>query len=150
MKDPKIFCFAIEPSPKLSRKDHALSVVFNSFAPVFRYRVQNGKPIKETVLNEELWQSDEIVYARTHKRTISYIGKTNGTLKSRVQDHLRRIPKYSKPKDLDYRDWAEGKTITIYAHKPKSKNYLGLRVPIHAGLEHTLIDEIKPPFVSRK
>lgn len=138
------------PSLKLTLKDHAQSVVFNSFAPVFRYRVQNGKPIKEKVLNEELWQSDGVVYARSHKKMIAYIGKSDGPLKSRIKAHLRLIPKYSKPKDIAYRDWAEGKTITIFAHKPKNKNYLGLQVPIHAGLEHVLIDKIQPPFVSRK
>lgn len=135
--------------PNLSQKDHAQSVVFK-FLPVFRYKVQDGQPINEKVLDEELWQSDGVVYARTDKKTIAYIGKTNGTLKSRVKDHLRRIPKYSKSKDLDYIFWAEGKTITIFAHKPKNKNYLGLSVPQHPGLEYALIDAINPPFVSRK
>ena len=143
--------FLIDPYiPKFSQKDHAQSVVFKSFSPVFRYKVKNGLPLEEEIIDEELWQSDGVVYARTHKQEIVYIGKTNATLKSRVQDHLRRIPKYSKPKDLSYRSWAEGKTITIFAHKPKNKNYLGLSVPIHTGLEHALIDAIKPTFVSRR
>ena len=143
--------FLIDPYiPKFSQKDHAQSVVFKSFSPVFRYKVKNGLPLEEEIIDEELWQSDGVVYARTHKQEIVYIGKTNATLKSRVQDHLRRIPNYSKPEDLRFRRWAEGKTITIFAHKPKNKNYLGLSVPIHTGLEHALIDAIKPTFVSRR
>ena len=91
--------FLIAPyMPKLSQKDHAQSVVFKYFVPVFRYKVQDGQPINEEVLDEELWQSDGVVYARTDKKTIAYIGKTNGTLKSRVKDHLRRIPKIFKAK----------------------------------------------------
>ena len=137
-------------SPKPTQKDHARAIVLNSFTPVFRYKVENGHPIKEKILNEELWQSDGVVYARIHRKEIAYIGKTNSTLKGRIKDHLRRMPNYSRSKDIEYRDWAEGKTITLYAHKPNNKDYLGLSVPIHTGLEHALIDAIKPPFVSRK
>jgi hypothetical protein len=126
------------------------SVIFNSFVPAYQYCVKHGKPVSGKVLNEDIWDAAGVVYARTHKQEIVYIGKTNATLKSRVQDHLRRIPNYSKPEDLRFRRWAEGKTITIFAHKPKNKNYLGLSVPIHTGLEHALIDAIKPTFVSRR
>jgi hypothetical protein len=126
------------------------SVVFNTFTPTFSYRVKNGLPIEGKVLDEDIWNAAGVVYARTHEQDIVYIGKTNGRLKSRIKDHLRRIPKYEKAIDIEYRDWAEGKTVTIYAHKPENKSYLGLSIPIHVGLEHALIDDIKPRFVSRK
>jgi hypothetical protein len=145
----KLFLFA-PYMPKRSRKDHAQSVVFKSFVPAFRYKVENGLPLEEEIIDEELWQSDGVVYARTDKKAIAYIGKTDGPLKSRVRDHLRRLPNYTKPKDIAFRVWAEGKIITIYAHKPNNKNYLGLSVPQHLGLEYALIDAIQPQFVARK
>ena len=126
------------------------SVIFGSFTPVYRYRVEDGKPVGGEVLDEDLWNASGVVYARTNLQEIIYIGKTDRALKYRIKEHLGYIPKYNKPKDIAYRDWAEGKTITIYAHKPKGVDYLGLSIPIHVGLEHALINEINPAFVSRK
>ncbi len=130
----------------------AQSIVFNSFTPTYQYRIKNGQPVEEKILDEKQWEAAGVVYARADAKTksIVYIGKTDGPLKDRVNDHLRRIPGYTKPKDTDYRDWAENKIITIYAHQPKRKSCLGLSIPIHSGLEHALIDAIDPKFVSRK
>lgn len=126
------------------------SIVFKHFLPVFSYNVKNGEPVEGAILNKDLWGKSGVVYARTHENKILYIGKADGPLKTRIMDHLRRIPRYKKTKDIKYRDWAEGKTVTIYAHKPKQVQYLGLSVPLYVGLEHALIDAIKPPYVSRK
>ncbi len=127
-----------------------LSVVFNRFTPVFRYKVVNKKICNEQILDESLWNMSGAVYFRAYRKSIVYIGKTNGPLKSRIRDHLRRFAKYEKPKDIEYRDWAENKIIKIYAYHPNEVTHLGLKVPIHNGLEHALIDAIKPRFVSRK
>jgi len=54
--------FLIGPSDsKLKQKD-VQSTLFKSFAPVFRYKIKDGEPIKEKVLNEELWEASEVVY----------------------------------------------------------------------------------------
>ncbi len=126
--------------------------IFNSFVPTYRYRVKDGKIINGKILNEKLWEASGVVYARTHKnsKAVVYIGKTDGPLKTRIKDHLRRIPRYTKPKDIDYREWAEGKAVTIYAYQPKKISCLGLTISTQAGLEHALIEAIDPMFVSRK
>ncbi len=130
----------------------AYSVIFNSFSPTYRYRIENGKPVHREVLNEELWKSSGVVYARVNEmeREAVYIGKTDNRLSVRIADHLRRIPQYSRKKDIDFREWAEGKTVTIYAYKPKKVRRLGISISTHAGLESALIDSIKPMFVARK
>jgi len=134
----------------IAPQSDASSVIFNSFTPTFSYRVTNGQPADETVLDEALWEASGVTYARTNGQTVVYVGKCDGPLKSRIKDHLRRLTRYTKPKDIAYRDWAENRTITIYAHRPPPTNYLGLSVPVHVGLEQALIDEINPHFVSRR
>ncbi len=124
--------------------------IFSFFVPTYQYRVCKGQSVDGKVLSEKLWNSTGVVYARTYRKEVVYIGKTDGPLKRRVKDHLQRITRYTKQKDIDYREWAEGKTVTIYAYQPEKAYRLGLPVPTHVGLEHTLIDEIKPKFVSRK
>jgi hypothetical protein len=133
-------------------QDAPSSVIFNSFTPTYQYRIEMGEMVSGNILDEELWQSAGVVYARVHekRREVVYIGKTDGILRNRINDHLRRIPRYLKQKDIDYREWAEGKTITIYAHKPKRVMRLGLSISTHVGLESALIDSINPLFVSRR
>ena len=124
--------------------------LFDKFRAVLSYEVEDGKPINAKVLDERLWGASGVVYARVHRGEIVYVGKADGQLGKRMKDHLRRIPLYSKEKDIKFREWAEGKTITIYAHQPKPVKVLGLVVSAHAGLERALIDEFKPRFVARR
>jgi hypothetical protein len=126
------------------------ATIFNFFSPTFRYFVRNGKPVDQEILDEKLWNSSEVVYARSDGQEIPYIGKTDGKLRGRIKDHLRLIPKFTKEKDIKYREWAEGKTITIYAYQPDKVECLGLPIAVHVGLEHALIDAIKPWAVARK
>ena len=119
------------------------------FRLVCQYRVKNRKACDRIVFNESLWQSSGVVYARTWRKKVLYIGKADGKLSRRIAEHFRRIPKYVKSKDVNYRKWANGKTITIWAFKPKSVKLFGLRIPIHAGVEAALIKKFKPPYVSR-
>jgi hypothetical protein len=127
-------------------------IILNSFTPAYQYRIKNGDPVAGKILDEKLWCSAGVVYARVCEkvRDIVYIGKTDGKLKGRILDHLRRITEYTKPRDIEYREWAEGKTVTIYAHKPKKVNCLGMTISTHAGLESALIDSINPKFVFRR
>ncbi len=131
-------------------KKQIQSVVFDLFTPVYRYKVVNKKTCNEKILDESLWNTSGTVYIRAYRKSIVYVGKTNGPLRVRIRDHLRRLLKYEKQKDIEYRNWAENKTITIYAYHPNKIKRLGLSIPIHHGLEHALIDAIKPKFVSRK
>mgnify|MGYP001593455712 CR=1 FL=1 len=119
------------------------------FRLVCQYRVKNGKACDRIVFNENLWQSSGVVYARTWRKKVLYIGKADGKLSRRIAEHFGRIPKYVKSKDVNYRKWANGKTTTIWAFKPKSVKLFGLRIPIHAGAEAALIKKFKPPYVSR-
>ncbi len=131
--------------PKLIAPNRLL----RKFVPVCQYRIKNRKVCILTRLNEELWQSSRVVYARTWRKKVLYIGKADGKLSRRIAEHFRRIPKYVKSKDVNYRKWANGKTITIWAFKPKSVKLFGLRIPIHAGVEAALIKKLKPPYVFR-
>jgi len=124
--------------------------LFDAFIPVFRYRVHQAEPVDQEVLNKEMWNAEGVVYALRANGTILYIGSTRGRLRTRIKDHLRRMPKYTREKDRSYRAAVEGLTVTIYAHQPPNLDYMGLSVPMFVGLEHSLIDRLRPQFVARR
>ena len=126
------------------------SIIFENFQPVYRYKVKNGRPVNKEVIDHDLWGARGVVYARVHGKSVVYIGKTDGSLRGRIRTHLRGFPHAKQGMSPHYRKWAEGKTITIFAHKPEPITYLGLSVPIHTGLEYALIERVEPKFVARK
>lgn len=120
------------------------------FKPVLSYRVEKGRPVDVKELDEFFLGLDSVVYARFCDDQIIYIGKSDGPLRKRLRDHIKRIPSYKRPKDIDFRTFVEGKTVTILAFQPSRINLLGLSVPIHAGVESALIEKIHPRFVARR
>ena len=139
-----------EDRQSVIRREKACRVVFEEFTPAFQYTVCNGQPTDEKILDEELWRGSGVVYARTWEREVAYIGKSDHPLINRIGKHLNLISNPSTEGQKEYREWAENKTVTIYAHQPDNVEYLGLNIPIHVGLEHALISEINPPFVLRR
>lgn len=126
------------------------SFIFENFQPVFKYKMKNGRPVNERVIDPDLFGARGVVYARVHGKSVVYIGKTDGSLRARINRHLSGFPDGKTGRVVQYREWAEGKTITIFAHKPEPITYLGLSVPIHTGLEYALIERVEPKFVARK
>jgi hypothetical protein len=96
------------------------------FQPVFRYKFVNGSVRSEKILNEKLWKQRGVVYARVCKGRVVYVGKADSTLRARIMWHIRFFPKSRKA--LPYRKYAEGKTITIFAYRPKPIQLFGMRV----------------------
>jgi hypothetical protein len=43
------------------------------------------------VLDERLWKQSGVVYARTYKKRIVYVGCTDGVLSKRIRRHVRLI-----------------------------------------------------------
>ena len=75
---------------------------------------------------------------------------TDRRLSRRIQAHLRGISKSEQSTPVKYRQWAEGKRITIVAYKPPPVELLGRVIPIHRAVEAALIEEIRPkPIDSR-
>ena len=72
--------------------------------------------------------------ARTHEAKIVYIGSTDGPLCERLRSHLRLIHEYDRGKAAQYREWAEGKHITIFAHHPCTVKSWAARFPCTALL----------------
>ena len=117
------------------------------FRPVFRYTVSNGHAVDTEILDQTLWEQSGAVYARIHEGEVIYIGKTDGTLKKRLKQHVGLIPK----QDNDhYRPWAEGKTITVVAYVPPVVTLAGHQFHMHRQLERTLIGAFLPRFVKQK
>lgn len=122
------------------------------FRPVYRYKFINGNVVAGEVLDDELWKQRGVVYARHCDGDIVYVGKADGTLRRRITRHLNGFP--SDPKTKPYREYAEGKTVTIYAYKPDPIRLFdeGLEIPVHAAVEAALIKKFKRPerwFVRR-
>ena len=116
--------------------------------------MKERKPEQTTVLDEEIWNCSGVVYARTHEAKIVYIGSTDGPLCERLRSHLRLIHEYDRGKAAQYREWAEGKHITIFAHHPCTVKLLGRQIPVHRAIEAALIKEFRRPresdwFVAR-
>ena len=115
------------------------------FEPVYRYQMKDGEPIKRKELKSALWREKGVVYARVYRNQVVYVGKTDGTLGGRILRHVNGISKATAGKAKEYREWAEGKTITILAHKPKPVRRSGLEIHTHRDLEAELIRRLKPP-----
>ena len=107
------------------------------FTPVCQYTMRQGKVEDFKILDETLWRLRWVVYARVCSGEVVYVGKTDGALSGRILAHKRGIsmdqPK--NPMAQKYRAWAEGKAITIYAHKPEPITICGHSVEVHTGLE---------------
>jgi len=120
------------------------------FRPVYRYTMRDGSPQEEEALGSDLWNEHGVVYARVYQDEPVYIGSTDRRLSRRIQAHLRGISKSEQSTPVKYRQWAEGKRITIVAYKPPPVELLGRVIPIHRAVEAALIDEIRPkPIDSR-
>ena len=116
------------------------------FRPVYEYAMGDGRPQEEELFDEELWTEREVVYARVVQEEIIYIRATESRLCDRIQEHFRIIwtPDYA-----EYREWTEGKRITIFAYKPPLIEVLGRLISIHRALEAALIVELRPRFAAR-
>jgi hypothetical protein len=122
----------------------------DQFRPVLTYVMKNGKPEQVSVLDEGLWKSRAVVYARLYRGRPVYIGSTDKRLSSRIGSHIRHIHEWTGGKAAEYREWAEGKRITFVAYKPPQVTLLGRKCLVHRGIEVALIDEFKPEFVVRR
>ena len=122
------------------------------FRPVYRYKFIDGKVCSEKLLDEELWKQSGIVYARMCGGKIVYVGKSDGTLSARIKRHLRIFP--TRVDSIPYRNYVEGKTVTIFAYKPDPIWLFDehLEIPVHVAVEAALIRKFKRPhdwFVKR-
>lgn len=98
--------------------------------------------MREHVLNQKLWKARCVVYARVcGKSDVVYIGKADSTLRTRMTAHIKGFPR--SPNSKAYRKYVNGKTVTIFAYKPRVLRRFGLRVPIHGSIEAALIKRFK-------
>jgi len=81
--------------------------ILAAFKPAFRYKMQNGVVTSTTRLDQALLDQDGVVYLRVHRRDVLYVGKCDGKLCHRIQDHLRRIPNPGTPKGELFLEWAK-------------------------------------------
>jgi hypothetical protein len=77
--------------------------------------MRDGRPQEEALLGSDLWSERGVVYARVYQDEPVYIGSTDRRLSRRIQAHLRGISRSEQPTPVKYRQWAEGKGITIVA-----------------------------------
>jgi hypothetical protein len=124
-----------------------LPKTFRAFRPVYRYKFSNGSFHSQKLLDVKLWKQQGVVYARVCDGKVVYIGKCESTLGHRIMAHLRIFP--ILPRAQKYREFVKGKTVTIFAYKPKPIRLLGLDIPVHVSVEAALIKKFKPPFVMR-
>jgi hypothetical protein len=106
--------------------------------------MREGTPQDPEPLDSYLWNEDCVVYARVYADEPVYIGSTDRLLSKRITEHLRYISSNPDPTPTKYREWAEGKRITIVAYKPEPVKRLGREIPIHRSVEAALIKEFKP------
>ena len=125
------------------------SEILDTFTPTCSYRVINGNPCDEEILDEELWNSSEVVFLRTWDGEIVYVGKSDRPLRYRMREHFGYIRKPKNPREAAYRDWAEGKTVIVYTHQPERTEYMGPSIPPHLGLKAALIGKVQPKFGAR-
>src|SRR5437868_9979380 len=111
------------------------SVFPEEFRPAGRYVIRNGKP-EYKPLDSELLNLAGVVYARMCDGKIVYIGSTDRLLSKRIGEHLRII---ASKRGTRYREWAEGRKITIIAYRPKPVHILGHEIQVHRGVEAALI-----------
>jgi hypothetical protein len=125
------------------------------FRPVYQYVMRQGKPQDMKILDELLWQSSGVVYARIYEGKVVYIGSTDGRLSSRIGRHVRDISTSMNGTAPRFREWAEGKQITIVAYQPPAVKLLGRSMLVHRAVEVALIAEFARPeeadwFVARR
>jgi hypothetical protein len=53
--------------------------------------MKNKKPQDIKILDQTLWQKSGVVYARTYRNKVVYIGSTDGRLSRRIGAHLNGI-----------------------------------------------------------
>ena len=114
------------------------------FKPVYRYKMKHGEPTDRKEFKSALWRERGVVYARVYRKQVVYVGKTDGTLRGRILRHVNGISNSTAGNAKEYRIWAEGKTITILAYKPKHVRLSGIEIDCHRGLEAALIRRCKP------
>jgi hypothetical protein len=121
------------------------------FRPVLRYQMHQGKAVNCEHLDEELWNQSGVVYARMCDGEVIYVGKCDKRLAGRLGAHLKGISEDMPKNPLTryYKQWAEGKTITIFAYKPPAVRLCGHEVTTHRGLEAALIDVFEPRQYNR-
>jgi hypothetical protein len=121
-----------------------------AFRPVYRYKFKNGQVHSEKPLDDKLWKQRGVVYARVCNDQVVYVGKTDGTLRGRILQHIRMFP--TAPKGMPYRKHVEGKIVTIFAYKPKPIRLFGLEIPVHGSVETALIKKYKSghPFFGKR
>jgi hypothetical protein len=117
------------------------------FRPVYRYKFVNGKVCLKKKLDEQLLKQRCVVYARVCGGQVIYVGKADSTLGARINAHLRTFPARADAKP--YRDYVRGKTVTIYAYRPKPTRLFGLEIPIHVAVEAALIRKFQRPYGDR-
>ena len=115
------------------------------FRPVCRYDMRDKKPQNIEVLDIDLWQQSGVVYARVYDGKVVYIGMTDGRLSTRLNAHLRGISTSTIGTAPRYREWAEGKQITIVAYSPPPIEILGRTIQVHRAIEAALIKEFRRP-----
>jgi hypothetical protein len=120
------------------------------FRPVLQYVMRDGRPLEDKVLNNKLWDESGVVYVRIVNGEPVYIGSTNGKLSTRLKAHLQGIGKPRSSHATKYREFVEGKTVTIYAYKPEQMKVLRREISVHRGLEAALIEEFNPEYTKRK
>jgi hypothetical protein len=119
------------------------------FRPFYQYVVRDGQPRDQTVLDKKLWNKPGgAVYARVVDAEPVYIGSTHKPLCRRLAYQVAN--RDTPGRYAEFRHWAEGKLVTMYAYHPEPTVRLGRRVPVHNGLEQVLNEELKPRFGKRK
>jgi hypothetical protein len=103
--------------------------------------VRDGKPHGIEWQDDDLLGQRGVVYARMWEGFPVYVGSTQGTLRGRLKTHLRGT---RAELGLCYWAWAEGKQMTIVAHKPDPISILGRDILVYRGLEAALIVEFRP------
>jgi hypothetical protein len=95
------------------------------FRPVCQYVIRDKKPQDIKILDQTLWQKSGVVYARTYRNKVVYIGSTDGRLSRRMGTHLNRpAPKY--------RDWAE-QCRSVAAHRAHQIGSEGCHIGVEFG-----------------
>lgn len=127
-----------------------MTLLPRAFRPVYQYTFAKGQVRARKVLNRKLWHARNVVYARVCGKRVVYVGKADGTLRGRITRHIKFFP--SAPKSKEYRAFAEGKIVIIFAYKPRPIWRFGMAIPIHGSIEAALIKKLRRPknwFVKR-
>ncbi len=117
------------------------------FRRVFSYVMGRHGPEHTRVLDPELWEQSGVVYARTYRGKVVYIGSTDGRLCRRINRHVNSIDTSMRATAPRYREWAKKnhKHIIIKAYRPPPATRLGRHIAMHRAIEAALINEFKRP-----